>query len=491
MKKSELKEMIRQALSEGDDKQTEKQAWWDKNKSTMQNLFGVDSFKELMMALGSASSTQVHKEGEIKEGVWSVLPARIPEFIQAVEDLKDEYHGVVGSDAVYDGLDAAIMAAKELLMNTAEVGDMPGFEGTMDDLDSLSIREAEEDEEEVDIDIDAEEDEELEDIEPETIPTAGLTGEMKEISDALEAALENARDLGDEKLVNQIGNTITYFTRAHVVKGGEEIGIEEGKEDGSKWFSKLDYLDSKGYNPARFNLMLKKHYGFKGSDEEAKVIVNQWKNSNNLEREAELALETLRMQKLAGVITERDYKTKANEITAKVSNPNQIDTTNEFASRLADFAETPEAKRLLQQMSDKLGKRGMEAIQKSVASVNESDIDTPEFEKFLKQNVRRWAPKLKPRNNEDILDTAEEVAYQITNFVRGFAKVNILSMGMLPALTGAAIEYLGGPEVVSKASEIIGDPTATAGISVLATLLGSMLVWKLADMATGENTDLA
>jgi len=308
MKKSELKEMIRQALSEGDDKQTEKQAWWDKNKSTMQNLFGVDSFKELMMALGSASSTQVHKEGEIKEGVWSVLPARIPEFIQAVEDLKDEYHGVVGSDAVYDGLDAAIMAAKELLMNTAEVGDMPGFEGTMDDLDSLSIREAEEDEEEVDIDmpgfegtmddldslsireaeedeeevdidIDAEEDEELEDIEPETIPTAGLTGEMKEISDALEAALENARDLGDEKLVNQIGNTITYFTRAHVVKGGEEIGIEEGKEDGSKWFSKLDYLDSKGYNPARFNLMLKKHYGFKGSDEEAKVIVNQWKNS--------------------------------------------------------------------------------------------------------------------------------------------------------------------------------------------------------------------
>jgi len=279
MKKSELKEMIRQALSEGDDKQTEKQAWWDKNKSTMQNLFGVDSFKELMMALGSASSTQVHREGEIKEGVWSVLPARIPEFIQAVEDLKDEYHGVVGSDAVYDGLDAAIMAAKELLMNTAEVGDMPGFEGTMDDLDSLSIREAEEDEEEVDIDIDAEEDEELEDIEPETIPTAGLTGEMKEISDALEAALENARDLGDEKLVNQIGNTITYFTRAHVVKGGEEIGIEEGKEDGSKWFSKLDYLDSKGYNPARFNLMLKKHYGFKGSDEEAKVIVNQWKNS--------------------------------------------------------------------------------------------------------------------------------------------------------------------------------------------------------------------
>lgn len=75
---------------------------------------------------------------EVKEGTWSVLPARIPEFIQAVEALKDEYHGVVGSDDVFNGLDAAISAAEELLMNTAEITpEIPGFEGTRDALGAL------------------------------------------------------------------------------------------------------------------------------------------------------------------------------------------------------------------------------------------------------------------------------------------------------------------------------------------------------------------
>ena len=55
------------------------------------------------------------KDGDLKEGVWSVLPDRIPEFIKLIEKIKDEYHGVVGSDSVYDGLDRAIMAAEELL----------------------------------------------------------------------------------------------------------------------------------------------------------------------------------------------------------------------------------------------------------------------------------------------------------------------------------------------------------------------------------------
>ena len=51
----------------------------------------------------------------------------------------------------------------------------------------------------------------------------GLTGGKKVIDDSLEAALEAARELGDEKLVSQIGNTITFFTRAHIVKN--ETGI--------------------------------------------------------------------------------------------------------------------------------------------------------------------------------------------------------------------------------------------------------------------------
>lgn len=78
----------------------------------------------------------------------------------------------------------------------------------------------EEVEDEVDVDIET----------PETIdePTGGinvtqnanadLTGVEKEVQDNLEAALEAAKKIGDEKLQKQIGNSLTFFTRQHVVK---------------------------------------------------------------------------------------------------------------------------------------------------------------------------------------------------------------------------------------------------------------------------------
>ena len=51
----------------------------------------------------------------LKEGVWSVMPERIPEFIAAIEEIKEEFHAVVGSDDVDDGLDRAVQAARDLM----------------------------------------------------------------------------------------------------------------------------------------------------------------------------------------------------------------------------------------------------------------------------------------------------------------------------------------------------------------------------------------
>jgi hypothetical protein len=47
---------------------------------------------------------------------------------------------------------------------------------------------------------------------------ADLTGDKKSVQDNLEAALEAAKSLGDDKLVTQIGNSLTFFTKQHVVK---------------------------------------------------------------------------------------------------------------------------------------------------------------------------------------------------------------------------------------------------------------------------------
>jgi len=110
-------------------------------------------------------------EEKVEEGTWAVLPARIPEFIQAVEDLKDEYHGVVGSDDVFDGLDAAISAAEELLMNTAEIreAEEDGEEVTVDDTEEIDVDTDAEtaDAGEVDVEADAEVDTQI-DTEVET-----------------------------------------------------------------------------------------------------------------------------------------------------------------------------------------------------------------------------------------------------------------------------------------------------------------------------------
>jgi hypothetical protein len=75
-------------------------------------------------------------KNKIKEGTWSVLPARIPEFIKAMENLKEEFHSVVGDDTVFNHLDAAIEAAQDL-MSMDKAPEIPGFEGTRYKLDNL------------------------------------------------------------------------------------------------------------------------------------------------------------------------------------------------------------------------------------------------------------------------------------------------------------------------------------------------------------------
>ena len=74
------------------------------------------------------------------------------------------------------------------------------------------------------------EEDESEDIETEeevdVVDTEDMPEDMPEEAAAdksgimgnLEAAMEKARELGDEKLIDQLGNTITFYTRQHITK---------------------------------------------------------------------------------------------------------------------------------------------------------------------------------------------------------------------------------------------------------------------------------
>ena len=149
-----------------------------------------------MSELKAAIKELYSADENLNEGTWSVLPDRIPEFLKALEDLKDEYYDVVGDDEVYNGLDAAEMRAKELM--------------------NSKLDEAKKDkEEDTDTDVDMSDDEG--DVTA-NISTDEVDPEVKAVQDALTQAQAAAEKLGDEKLTDQIGNTITFFTRAHIVE---------------------------------------------------------------------------------------------------------------------------------------------------------------------------------------------------------------------------------------------------------------------------------
>lgn len=78
----------------------------------------------------------------------------------------------------------------------------------------VEIKEEEEEEEEVDTTDVAVDDTETIDTEIEV----EVDPNIKSVQDALTQAQTAAQNLGDKKLTDQIGNTITYFTRSHISK---------------------------------------------------------------------------------------------------------------------------------------------------------------------------------------------------------------------------------------------------------------------------------
>lgn len=78
-------------------------------------------------------------EENMKEGTWSTGTAtQIKRFILELKQLKENYHGIVGSDDVFNGLDMAETAAIELMHNAPENrGDMDEAEYNVSDKNDI------------------------------------------------------------------------------------------------------------------------------------------------------------------------------------------------------------------------------------------------------------------------------------------------------------------------------------------------------------------
>lgn len=86
-----------------------------------------------------------------------------------------------------------------------------------EEIEEMPLDEAKKDEE-----VDAEEEVNVDVEEPAMdaapAPSQGLSAEEQEIQNSLKIAYDNAVAVGDQKLADQIGNSITFFTRTHIVE---------------------------------------------------------------------------------------------------------------------------------------------------------------------------------------------------------------------------------------------------------------------------------
>ena len=137
------------------------------------------------------------------------------DVIKEEEDVEEGYgkpmYDEDDTDAKNEEMSSSIMKVSDLKKKIKE-----------DILAELALNEADE----VDVDIDVEDEVEVEagadDIEIERKGVkarveVGLSPEEEIIQDSLKAAMDSANALGNDKLADQIGNTITFFTREYVV----------------------------------------------------------------------------------------------------------------------------------------------------------------------------------------------------------------------------------------------------------------------------------
>ena len=205
MKKSELKEIIKaNFLAEAEDSKKG-------NKEEQKRMEGAirddrDHIKNL--------------EKDIKDNEAKLSKLKKDEPKDISEEMKndDVEEGMRGGSYMEDDVEEGMRGAYE-------------EDDTMREAEEVDVEDNE------DVNIDVEDDIDIDDVssKSETEVDSELAGEPADISailGLLTKAQEDAKDLGDEKLMDQIGNTITYYTRTHVV--AEEMDDEEGMREEMK-----------------------------------------------------------------------------------------------------------------------------------------------------------------------------------------------------------------------------------------------------------------
>ena len=196
--KNEIREMIKSSLEDGIE------------EDNVQEGFGTKILQGLAAALTAVGigRTQLDSLGDILNVLPDDVAQQVSDIIQTAVD-----SGVLGEaegEEKPDGRSIYFGAGSKDRIKQRR-------EKAVDDLQKHKEKYGlKEDEDEIEAEIEADMEPEMEPAAPEV--SVGFTPEEEAIQNNLKTALDNAIAIGDDKLADQIGNSITFFTRTHVVE---------------------------------------------------------------------------------------------------------------------------------------------------------------------------------------------------------------------------------------------------------------------------------
>jgi len=196
-------------------------------KSELKEIIKAEFLTEKKDSKKGNEDEQKRMEGAIRDDRDHIkdLKKDIEDNEKKLAKLKKDYKKDVVKEEMEDDMDEAMRGG-----STYEEDD------TMREAEDVDV----DVDEKEDINVDVEDDIDIDDVSDESDieVKSELPGESADVSailGLLTKAQDKAEGMGDEKLMDQIGNTITYYTRTHVVaEDARTDAEEEGYKDGMK-----------------------------------------------------------------------------------------------------------------------------------------------------------------------------------------------------------------------------------------------------------------
>jgi hypothetical protein len=177
----------------------------DEEKTTMTKEALKTKIKEMILA--ELNEETINIENPASEDTF-YNESKIAENTKITKDqIQKKYNEMFGKNPQTKFADVAKALGTTEQEIAAALFSLPMFEAKKEDEEATDAPEA------TDIEVSAEETPTSDSFE---VSTSEVDPTIKAIQDALTQAQAAAQKLGDEKLTDQIGNTITFFTRTHV-----------------------------------------------------------------------------------------------------------------------------------------------------------------------------------------------------------------------------------------------------------------------------------